>query len=202
MSVISGRGHHTSHPERGISTVAASLCWHGPCTASPVFPCTQEQRFPHLTGNAWHEVDYSTPHIEGTMHLQLKNLADQVIVITGASSGIGLTTARKAASRGARVVLAARSLDALQQVAAKISADGGTAHAVKTDVISISDIQNLAEEAVSRFGRIDTWVNNAGVSVYGRSLNVPIEARMHPCSRVSPRSERQWLCAPTSSIEG
>src|SRR5215213_8978589 len=113
-----------------------------------------EQRLPHLAGNAWHEPDYNTPHIEGTMHLQLKNLSDQVIVISGASSGIGLTTARKAASRGARVVLAARSLDALQQVAAEISAEGGTAYAVKTDVTSSSDIQNLAEEAVSRFGRI------------------------------------------------
>src|SRR5215217_3904176 len=137
-----------------------------------VYPRAEISTF---TGNDWHAADYNTPHIEGTMHLQLKNLSDQVIVITGASSGIGLTTARKAASRGARVVLAARSLDALQQVAAEISADGGTAHAVKTDVTLSSDIQNLAEEAVSRFGRIDTWVNNAGVSVYGRSLNVPIE---------------------------
>jgi short-subunit dehydrogenase len=98
----------------------------------------------------------------------LKKLADQVIVITGASSGIGLATAEAAARKGAKVVLAARSGEALDEVAARLAADGGEALAVPCDVADRAEVERVAAAAVARFGRIDTWVNDAGVGMYGR----------------------------------
>ncbi|MEQ4600485.1 MAG: SDR family oxidoreductase [Methylobacteriaceae bacterium] len=96
-----------------------------------------------------------------------KPLRDQVIVITGASSGIGLTTARMAARRGARVVLAARSTDVLARIVGEIEAEGGQALAVTADVGQRADVQAIADAARARFGRFDTWVNVAGLTVYG-----------------------------------
>jgi short-subunit dehydrogenase len=98
-----------------------------------------------------------------------KALSDQVIVITGASSGIGLATAEAAAAQGARLVLAARSTDTLQEIALRLSGSNGCeAIAVTTDVGDRADLDRLAAQALTRFGRIDTWVNDAGVSIYGR----------------------------------
>ncbi|MGU3359996.1 SDR family oxidoreductase [Methylobacterium sp. M6A4_1b] len=96
-----------------------------------------------------------------------KSLRDQVIVITGASSGIGLATARMAARRGARVVLAARSTDVLARVAGEIEAEGGRAVHVTADVGRRADVQAIADEARASFGGFDTWVNVAGLTVYG-----------------------------------
>jgi short-subunit dehydrogenase len=104
----------------------------------------------------------------------LKPLKEQVIVITGASSGIGLATARMASRQGARLVLASRSDDALRQLAEEIRASGGHAVSVDADVGSETDVRRIAEEAVRAFGGFDTWVNNAGVSIYGRALEIPI----------------------------
>ncbi|HZW08274.1 MAG TPA: SDR family oxidoreductase [Phycisphaerales bacterium] len=98
----------------------------------------------------------------------LKPLDEQVVVITGASSGIGLATAEAAAAKGARVVLAARSVHALREIAERINASGGEAVAVECDVADRADVERVAQAAIERFGRIDTWVNNAGVSIYGR----------------------------------
>jgi short-subunit dehydrogenase len=100
--------------------------------------------------------------------IKLKKLADQVIVITGASSGIGLTTAKAAANKGAAVVLAARSGETLEHVVREITDRGGRALAVTCDVTDRVQLARLAEEAVSEFGRIDTWVNDAGLAIYGR----------------------------------
>jgi NADP-dependent 3-hydroxy acid dehydrogenase YdfG len=98
----------------------------------------------------------------------LKPLEEQVIVITGASSGIGLATAVLAAERGARLVLAARSGETLDELVQNISAAGGQAIAVPADVTDRGQLEALAQAAVSRFGRIDTWINNAGIGMYGR----------------------------------
>ncbi|MDP9899594.1 SDR family oxidoreductase [Variovorax ginsengisoli] len=102
------------------------------------------------------------------MASHLRPLAEQIIVLTGASSGIGLCTAQLAAERGARLVLVARSGDVLEQLVAEIAANGGTAIAAIADVADRAQMDEVARIAIAEFGRIDTWINNAGVSVYGR----------------------------------
>jgi NADP-dependent 3-hydroxy acid dehydrogenase YdfG len=103
-----------------------------------------------------------------------KALKDQVIVITGASSGIGLATARMAAKRGARVVMAARNETDLNNAAEEIRANGGRVVAVPTDVSDENAVDRLGEAALLEFGAIDTWVNNAGLSIYGKLSEVPL----------------------------
>jgi short-subunit dehydrogenase len=105
------------------------------------------------------------------MTVKLKKLSDQVIVITGASSGIGLVTARLAAKRGAQVVLNARNEVALRQIIDEINAEGGQAIYVVGDVGRFEEVQRIADEAIHHFGGFDTWVNNAGVSIYGAVLD-------------------------------
>jgi short-subunit dehydrogenase len=109
-----------------------------------------------------------TPLKGQAMSFQSRPLEEQVIVITGASSGIGLATAQLAASRGARVVLVARSDEALENIAKQINSQGGQAIAVHCDVASRSEVAAAARKAIEAFGRIDTWINNAGVSIFGR----------------------------------
>lgn len=109
------------------------------------------------------------------MNVKLKKLSDQVIVITGASSGIGLVTARMAAKRGARLILNARNEATLQRVCDEIIEAGGEAYHVAGDVGQFDDVQNIANEAIDRFGGFDTWVNNAGVSIYGPVLDQSLE---------------------------
>jgi short-subunit dehydrogenase len=107
--------------------------------------------------------------IEGViMAVKLKPIDEQVIVITGASSGIGLCTAQMAARKGAKVVLSARSGETLQSLVQQLNADGCEAISCEADVADRSAMENLAQTALARFGRIDTWVNNAGVAIYGR----------------------------------
>lgn len=101
------------------------------------------------------------------MSRRLKPLGEQVMVVTGASSGFGLAIAHMAAAKGARVVLAARTAAALNDAVAGIAARGGTAAAVVADVARREDLKRVARVAVDRFGRIDTWVNNAGVGIWG-----------------------------------
>jgi short-subunit dehydrogenase len=109
------------------------------------------------------------------MGLKLKNLEQQVIVITGATSGIGLTTARMAAKRGAKLVLAARNEEALQKLTDEINSSGGEAFYVVADVGDEADVKTIAAEAVNKYDNFDTWVNNAGVSIYGKLEDVPME---------------------------
>jgi short-subunit dehydrogenase len=102
------------------------------------------------------------------MHASLKPLNQQVMVVTGASSGIGLCTAKLAAEHGAKVVLIARSEDTLKKLVSGILETGGDAIYYAVDVADREKMLAAAREAVEHFGRIDTWVNNAGVSIYGR----------------------------------
>jgi short-subunit dehydrogenase len=106
---------------------------------------------------------------------KLKHLEDQVVVILGASSGIGLATALAAARKGARLVLACRSERTMTDIAQGINDAGGEAVFVPCDVADRAQVQNVANVALERFGRIDTWINNAGMSVYGRLEEVTEE---------------------------
>ena len=90
---------------------------------------------------------------------------DKVMVITGASSGIGLASARLFASYGARLALAARSIDKLKTLASEISSDPSKVLCIKTDVSIEEDCRNLIESTVKYFGRIDFLINNAGISM-------------------------------------
>ncbi len=101
------------------------------------------------------------------MRLTLRPLAEQVFVITGASSGIGRVAARLAGEAGARVVLAARDSEALDAAADAVVRAGGEAEAVVCDVSDEVDVARLARVARDAFGGVDTWVNNAGTSIYG-----------------------------------
>jgi short-subunit dehydrogenase len=110
------------------------------------------------------------------MKLTLKPLDAQVIVITGASSGIGLVTAKHAAKRGASVVLAARNEKALHEATEAIRRTGGRAALAVADVADVTQVDSIADVALREFGRIDTWVNNAAVSMYGRITDLAIRA--------------------------
>ena len=102
------------------------------------------------------------------MAVKLKPLDQQTIVITGASSGIGLATTRAAAAAGAKVVLAARTREALMKAVDEIQYAGGQAAFVEADVSRREDVEKIVEAARQRFGGFDTWVNNAGVGIWGR----------------------------------
>ena len=106
------------------------------------------------------------------MTVKLKPLSQQVIVITGASSGIGLATAYRAAERGAKVVLVARNARALAAIEQRIRKGGGQAIHVVADVSRRADLDRVAAAAIKAFGGFDTWVNNAGVGVFGRLADV------------------------------
>lgn len=105
---------------------------------------------------------------------------DKVIIVTGASSGIGLASARLFGTLGARLCLAARSEDRLREIAAEIEAGGAEVLCVKTDVTSEEDCRSLIERTVGRFGRIDILVNNAGLSMRAmfRDLDLDVLRRL------------------------
>ena len=107
------------------------------------------------------------------MNVQLKPLSEQVIVITGASSGNGLATAREAVERGARVVIAARNAEALERVATELGHDRSAVCAA--DVAREEDVERIAEVAVERFGGFDSWVNDAAAATYGRIEEISLE---------------------------
>lgn len=109
------------------------------------------------------------------MKVTLKPIDEQVIVITGASSGIGLVTAKMAARRGACVVLAARNERDLARAVDEIRVAGGRAVHQVADVTDPEQVDAIADAALREFGRIDSWVNNAGVAVYGRLMEVALE---------------------------
>ena len=109
------------------------------------------------------------------MGLKLKRLEHQVIVVTGGTSGIGLATANRAAERGARVVLCSRNESELTETVSAIQERGGRATSVVADVSNPDDMERVAAAAMQEYGALDTWVNNAGVSFYGRLAEVAIE---------------------------
>lgn len=109
--------------------------------------------------------------------MRRREIRGSVVVVTGASSGIGRATALAFAARGARLVLAARDEEALRLVAEECrERHGADALPVPTDVRDEDAVDALAEVAVTRFGRLDVWVNDAGVTMMGSLEAVPVEA--------------------------
>src|ERR1700712_737953 len=98
------------------------------------------------------------------------------VVITGASSGIGQATAELFARRGAKLVLAARNREALEEVAGRCRAAGGEAIAVPTDVTDVDAVRALADRAFTELGAIDVWLSNVGLGAIGLFQDTPIEA--------------------------
>src|SRR3954452_295876 len=116
--------------------------------------------------------------INPTNHRSIGMVAKQhkrVVVITGASSGIGRATAHAFAEQGETVVLAARRIDMLREVERECTERGGSALAIPTDVRHEQEVEALGRQVLDRFGRIDVWFNNAGVGVFGRFDDVPSE---------------------------
>jgi short-subunit dehydrogenase len=132
----------------------------------------------------------------------LRTISEQVVVITGASSGIGRETATQFGRRGASVVLAARNETALREVAGEVERLGGRSQVVVTDVAEWDQVERLAQEAVDRFGRIDTWVNNAAAGEYAtveemtvkeieRQIRVILVSQLYGMKAALPHMKRQ-----------
>lgn len=109
------------------------------------------------------------------MSIKTKPLHEQTIVITGASSGIGLATSILAAVHGANVVLTSRNGSDLERIEKALIMSGGKALAVTADVTREADLERVKDKAISKFGGIDTWVNNAGTSIYGYIVDTPLD---------------------------
>jgi NAD(P)-dependent dehydrogenase (short-subunit alcohol dehydrogenase family) len=107
--------------------------------------------------------------------MPVRTIRGQTVVITGATSGIGLETARAFARAGAKVVVAGRREERLDELVEEIAGRSGEALAVRTDVAEQSQVERLIEKSVKRFGRVDTLVNNAGVGIAARFEEQSIE---------------------------
>ncbi|WLR47295.1 SDR family oxidoreductase [Halobacillus litoralis] len=145
----------------------------------------------------------------------MSNLQDQVVIITGASSGIGEETAKELSSKGAKLVLAARREERLQELADKVNNNGGHAIYKSTDVTSYEEMEELAEYAQKEFGQIDAIVNNAGlmplsflnkqkVKEWDQMIDVNIKGVLYGISAVLPhmRERKKGHIINISSVAG
>jgi NADP-dependent 3-hydroxy acid dehydrogenase YdfG len=131
-----------------------------------------------------------------------ENIQGKVIVITGASSGLGEAAARLLAAQGARVALGARRQDRIQALARELTAAGGKAIAVTTDVTDRTQVQRLVDAAVEAFGRVDVMINNAGLMLqsllerlrideWDRTIDVNLKGMMYGIAAALPYMQRQ-----------
>lgn len=132
----------------------------------------------------------------------MENIKDKVVVITGASSGLGEAAAKILAKHGAKVVLAARRRDRLEKLAKEIEAEGGVALACEADVTDKKQVEKTAAAAVEKFGRIDVLVNNAGLMAlsplssgktdeWDRMIDINLKGVLYGIAAVWPVFEKQ-----------
>jgi NADP-dependent 3-hydroxy acid dehydrogenase YdfG len=130
------------------------------------------------------------------------NIAGKVIIVTGASSGMGAAAARHLAGHGASIVLAARRTDRIEGIVDDITGSGGQAIAVETDVTRLEDMQRLAKAAIDAFGRIDVLMNNAGlmplsplerlkVDEWNQMIDVNLRGVLHGIAAVLPHMQER-----------
>jgi len=130
------------------------------------------------------------------------NIAGKVVVITGASSGLGEAAARSLAALGASVVLGARRVDRIQSIADELSRNGGKALAIETDVTHFDQVKRLVDSAVQTYGRIDVMINNAGlmpmsplerlkIDDWNRMIDVNIKGVLYGIAAALPYMQRQ-----------
>ncbi|HDH7848988.1 SDR family oxidoreductase (plasmid) [Klebsiella pneumoniae] len=143
------------------------------------------------------------------------NIKDKVIIITGASSGMGEAAARHLATKGAKVVLAARRSSRIDALAKEINEQGGTAMAIATDVTREDDVKKLVDTTVSQWGRIDVLINNAGVmplspldqvkvSEWNQMIDVNLRGVLHGIAAALPymKAQKSGHIINTASIAG
>ena len=134
--------------------------------------------------------------------MEVSNITDKVVVITGASSGIGESTAKLLAEKGAKVVLGARRSKRIDTVVQEISASGGKAIGFATDVTKRAEVEALIKGAVEGFGRVDVLVNNAGVmpiapinllkvEEWDRQIDINIKGVLYGVAAVLPQMQKQ-----------
>ena len=130
------------------------------------------------------------------------NIEGKVVVITGASSGLGEATARRLAAEGATVVLGARRVERIRSLADELTGKGGNAAAIETDVTDREQVQRLVDAAVERYGRIDVMLNNAGlmplapldrlkIDEWDRMIDVNIKGVLYGIAAALPHMQRQ-----------
>lgn len=134
--------------------------------------------------------------------VQMQNIKGKVVVITGASSGLGEASARLLAAEGASVVLGARRVERLKALADELTRSGGKAIAVTTDVADREQVKRLLDAAVQKFGRVDVMLNNAGVmplaplerlkvDEWDRAIDVNFKGVLHGIAAALPHMQRQ-----------
>jgi NADP-dependent 3-hydroxy acid dehydrogenase YdfG len=130
------------------------------------------------------------------------NITDKIVVITGASSGLGEAAARFLSAQGATLILGARRMDRIQSLANELTRSGAKALAVPTDVTSFDQVKQLADRAVQSYGRIDVMINNAGlmplsplerlkIDDWNRMIDVNIKGVLYGIAAVLPRMKEQ-----------
>jgi NADP-dependent 3-hydroxy acid dehydrogenase YdfG len=136
------------------------------------------------------------------MNSTANNIAGKVVVITGASSGLGEATARRLSAHGAVVALGARRINRLQALEKALTAAGGKALALATDVTRVDDVKRLVDSAVTAFGRIDVMINNAGlmpqsfldglkIDEWDRMIDVNIKGVLYGIAAALPHMKQQ-----------